>query len=600
MTHRTFGWVQDASDFYGLRAVCGLFVKGSDTSTHLIHDTLPLLKRNGRLDNLGVFQSYIHHISQTERISIPYPDLVGKGQGSGKRSEAPCSGLAQAVLTAQTSDVYITPEGLVKMKRPYQSNWSAEAFLRWAVSIGLLLYDGQTDSCTLSEIGYRLVEAREEEALYSIIGEVLLAYPPVIRILTLLEGLPEGRTYTKFELGNQLGFIGEDGFTSYPLNLWLADYNTAPESRRKGMKANVEGTSDKYARMICGWLIKLKWVNRCSQSVSAIYNGETYSAVLPTYSITLQGRNQLRYSRGFSRHPRIHKIVLYGMLGTKTIDVNRVRARRAELIKAIEKPHSIEDLSTMLTKKGYEEANEATVQNDVAGLINIGLEVETSQGQFNLADHIHGLVIPSVVERPEDISDLVAKSRLMQEIPHVSKKYLTLIDLAVGGRDESQKFEMLTTDLLTNELEYGGKHLGGTSKPDNIIYYKQHGAIIDNKAYSKGFVLSRHQKDEMLRYLDDNATRDSSVNSTEWWNNFPLEVNSFCFLFISSFFKGAIDESISEIAQRKGVNGAALPVTVLLYMAESLKTGKISYEDSFSRFAMNRQLTRDDFEGSNK
>lgn len=81
---------------------------------------------------------------------------------------------------------------------------------------------------------------------------------------------------------------------------------------------------------------------------------------------------------------------------------------------------------------------------------------------------------------------------------------------------------------------------------------------------------------------------------------FPIRSKFLLLPFHLFFFKGAIDESISEIAQRKGVNGAALPVTVLLYMAESLKTGKISYEDSFSRFAMNRQLTRDDFDGSNK
>lgn len=592
MSEKSFGWVQDASNFEGLKAICGLFIKGSTSSTKLINETFPLLKNNGKISNEAAFTRYFEIIEgDNDSIKILYADLVGQGAGKLTRKEAPCSGLAQSVLTAQSRVTYKTSSGLVSMKKPYQSDWATGAFLKWAVSIGLLLYDNENDCCSISELGERLVNTESEQDLNDTIGDALLTYPPVIRILSLLNSLEEGQYVTKFDLGNKLGFIGEEGFTSYPLNIWLADYNTAPESRKERMKRDVEGTSDKYARMICSWLKKLGWVKLTSRNVSANYNGKVYSAILPTYNITIQGKINLRKSFGFSKNPRKPKIVKFGMLATKTLDVNRVRARRAEIIKLLtKKSMTIDEIETYLKGKEYIEANNATIKNDLKGLINIGLDLSHHNDKIKLNDPIKGLDIPVFEDKTRDKNLVLAKSTILENIPSVNAKYLTLIDLAFGGHDKSEEFELLTFDLLTNELCFLGEHLGGSSKPDNVIYYENNGAIIDNKAYSRGYTLSRHQKDEMLRYIDDNITRDKNTNTTEWWKVFPNNVTSYCFIFISSVFRGAIQNSLEEIVNRKKINGSAISAEVLLYLAESLKSGKISYSESFSKFALNKVL----------
>lgn len=136
----------------------------------------------------------------------PYTLLKGKGTPKGyTRTNAPCSGIIQAVLPGQ--------------RKEYQSDWPADSFLRRAISIGFLEYNRDNDTCTISDLGNKyaasLDDSKEEK---DVLTEAFLSYPPICRILTLLEN---GERMTKFELGCQLGFVGEAGFTSIPQNLIL-------------------------------------------------------------------------------------------------------------------------------------------------------------------------------------------------------------------------------------------------------------------------------------------------------------------------------------------------------------------------------------------
>lgn len=88
---------------------------------------------------------------------------------------------------------------------------------------------------------------------------------------------------------------------------------------------------------------------------------------------------------------------------------------------------------------------------------------------------------------------------------------MTLIDYAFSGKDKCIDFEVYTIDLLVNELAFNGVHLGGTRKPDGIFYHNNNGVIIDNKAYSKGFTISRGMADEMTRYVQETMTGILSV-----------------------------------------------------------------------------------------
>ena len=152
----------------------------------------------------------------------------------------------------------------------------------------------------ISDMGRKLVEATTKEEMNTILGEAYLSYPPVIRILNLLK--EQGHS-TKFELGKNLGFIGEAGFTSIPQNIWVASYcdETNPTEKSK-IRSDEEGSSDKYARMICKWLCDIGWVKKTPKTVNEIYGEKHYSCKIgQSYVITLKGLQNLKRSYGKSK-----------------------------------------------------------------------------------------------------------------------------------------------------------------------------------------------------------------------------------------------------------------------------------------------------------
>lgn len=92
------------------------------------------------------------------------------------------------------------------------------------------------------------------------------------------------------------------------------------------------------------------------------------------------------------------------------------------------------------------------------------------------------------------------------------------------------------------------------------------------------------QADEMIRYIEENQNRDEKINSNKWWESFDEKIKDFNYLFVSSFFKGNFKNNLKHIANRTGVNGGAINVENLLYFAEELKSGRLSYIDSFKTY----------------
>ena len=79
--------------------------------------------------------------------------------------------------------------------------------MRWAISCGLLEYVKDDDKCKITPLGEELANAPDNSpAETEALTKALLSYPPVIRILSLLEAQDE---QTKFDLGSKLGFKGE-------------------------------------------------------------------------------------------------------------------------------------------------------------------------------------------------------------------------------------------------------------------------------------------------------------------------------------------------------------------------------------------------------
>ncbi len=127
--------------------------------------------------------------------------------------------------------------------------------------------------------------------------------------------------------------------------------------------------------------------------------------------------------------------------------------------------------------------------------------------------------------------------------------------------------------------------LGDSNKPDIIVWHDICGAIIDNKSYKDGFAINSTSKDEMSRYIAENARRSSTLNPNQWWLNFDPKAQKFNFLFIASFFKGSFKKRLDYIsAANDGILGGALNVENLLYFSDGFKGGKYTHADFFATF----------------
>lgn len=578
---RTFGWVQNPANSLTLQRVVAIFEPNSDIAKWLLSERIPLLTDNGLLHNVVEWDKYTAMICSG--LPIPYSALKGKGCGRGRRADAKCSGIVQAVIDAQKKVEIIVNGEKVAMHKPYTDDWTADGYLRWAISIGFVEYNPEDDTCKISKLGIQFIYS-SGTGFKEVLGQAYLSYPPVCRILQLLAN---GEHLTKFEIGRNLGFTSEAGFTSFPQNIWAQAYQEHPEERAI-IRNNYEGSSDKYARMICSWLNEIGWVNISGKQVVEQYGGKSYSCTIAqAYTITALGRSNYKRAIGKSSSARVPKIVFMGMLSTKPVDKDYLRLRRALIIKYTENEYrSLDDIKNYLNSQGLDESTD-TIKDDLQGLINIGLNYVLKSGCYKLVDEIKGLVIQSSKCEKGDVS--LIKDKIRPYLNNVNQKYLLLVDLSLDG-SSNLEFEIQTLDLLTNELNFNGCHLGGSRRPDGIIYYSANGLVIDNKAYSKGYALPRHHIDEMVRYLEENNKRDAGINPNEWWKEFDEGVSHFNFAFISSFFTGQYVPRLQEIKNRTGVNGAVWDVENLLLVAEALKRGSLSYADFFLLFDKNDSI----------
>lgn len=568
---RAFGWVQDPSNLRSLCNVTAIFEETSPMHQALVCSIIPELveERDGRDELIEALNK--------RPLRIPYSKLVGTAFKP--RSASRCNGIVQATVKGQI--------------RPFIGEWQADNFVRWAYAFHFIRYNYEDDTFEITEEGRDLVKARgEEEELTKEETELLtraaLSYPPAVRILRLLAA--EDAHLTKFELGKQLGFIGEGGFTSLPQSVLLRTLAiTKDPADINKMKADWEGSSDKYARMIAKWLAKLGLVEMVPKVFQVAIQSEVHTVTIgQAYQITAKGFMALNHTNGKSSYKKLSKNVCFEMLATKAGDREYLRTRRVYLLKFISESKqgsSIKQLIEKLTECGLA-CEEGSITDDIKGLINIGLNITYKNNLYYLEDVLNDFIIPTArLEGKTEVETI--KEQMRGELTHLSHEYLGLLDLAYDSK-QNRLFELKTMQLLTEECDFEGLHLGGSRKPDGIIYTKtgsgqvvkeNYGVIIDTKAYSGGYSLPISQADEMERYIGENQTRDIRVNPNEWWKNFGNEVTEYYYMFVAGNFKGKFQEQIERINCNKNVKGAAVSIQQLLRIVNDYKGGKITHED---------------------
>lgn len=572
MEYRTFGWVQNPSNFDNLRKTVQALDPDSKNYKKLQEHTIKeVIYFEDIRDSL---QSKLN-----DRVcEFTYQELVGKSIDKNRkppkrRSDSVANSLLQ---------ISILPQSVKTKGKRYTDNWTADGFLRWAVSLNFISYNRKNDTFKITDFGRKYSRSiKDSKDERDILREAMLRYPPATRVMSLLAN--SDKPMTKFAIGSQLGFVGEKGFTSYDEKLMIDWLKHADGTDLKDIRANIEGTSDKYARMICGWLLKLDFVSRKSTKYTNSL-GEKITG-FPEYTLTGDGRHSLNQANGFSKNKTKPKFVMWEFFATDN-ELNRketreyIRTRRAYTLKELKHHHTIDSILNALKDHGIFEEKE-TLLADLNKLITFGIRIIIKGNEVRLLDVLNDFTIPHQTFTLTE-SDIEAEKikNYFRKNTNLPEKYLELLDIAFNNK-RNRDFEIVTAGLFREVYNLESIHLGGANKPDGVIYKKgKFGIILDTKAYEKGYGKSINQIDEMVRYIEDNIQRDYKRNPNKWWENFDASIpsDSFYYLWVSGKFLPSFKEQLIQTNYRTKINGGGIEVRQLLLGANAVKNGILDVE----------------------
>jgi len=574
MASRSTGWIQDPGRLENLIKVVELFDHNSQTHLALLRNLIPqkVLPQDGRQTFISQLRSQNGYNNYSK---IGYKYLVGTAFTP--RSSARCNGIVQALIPGQ--------------RRPFISDWPANNFIRWAETLGFIQYYPIDDTYSITSFGLRLTQINNVSSKFNVLKEALLQYPPVTRILELLcieyDRTSQNPLLTKFELGKELGFRGEDGFTTYPQHLVVQAIVTNPRQRNR-ILTNWEGSSDKYARMICGWLMhqRINWVEKSAKTVPVNIAGQVFTTnISQSYKITIEGINAFRKSRARSRHRQVPKRVFFEMLATKGTDKSYLRTRRALIIQCFKSWHTLQRIQAHLKNNRLNNIPINIIEDDITNFKRIGLNVlSNKQNKFRIADNIINLRIPTLAT-PQLVPSYITqtKLRLSGLINYIDHSYFDLIDLGFDGR-QNRLYELRIVELLNLINSLKALHLSGGNRPEIIAYSPDvnpiNGVIMDSKSYRGGFNIPNSERDKMIRYINEYNQKNPTLNSNSWWENFrapdypqsPLKYS-----FVSGNFIGQFLNQIQYILTQTGINGGAITSEKLIEKVNAVLNPNISY-----------------------
>lgn len=581
MTYRSFGWIQNPSNFDNLKKTVQVFDPSSEhyqnLQKHIVKEVIYFSEDKDK------FQNEL----DTKVCEFSYKYLVGtsvdkNGNHAKKRGDSVANSLLQ---------VSILPQSNKTKGKMYTDSWTADGFLRWAVSLNFLSYDRNKDTFKITDSGqkYSISEKGSNEER-EILRKAMLSYPPASRVMSLLA--ESEKPMTKFAIGSQLGFVGEKGFTSYGEDIMIDWLKNASSDEIRKIRSDIEGTSDKYARMICGWLIKLNYVKK--KSTEYINKDGARITGFQEYSLTAEGLHDIKKANGASKNKVHPKFVMWEFFATKDLGEQArefVRTRRAYTVKELEHHHTLLSLLDALKKHGIDEEQE-TLLADLYKLNSFGIRISIKGNSVKLLDTINDFSIPAEVftlaENDINLEKIKNEFRRNTKLP---ERYLELLDIAFDHK-RNRDFEIMTSELFRDVYGLNSIHLGGANKPDGVIYNDKFGIILDTKVYEKGYGKHVDQIDEMVRYIEDNRFRDVVRNPNKWWENFDVKIpkDQYYYLWVSGKFLPNFSKQLKQTNYRAHINGGGLDVRQLLLGADAVKQKKLDV-DTIPNYMNNEVIT---------
>ncbi len=466
---------------------------------------------------------------------------------------------------------------------PDLAKWSYDARCRARaiVATGMIHLDRNIQGYIITDLGRELLNApksnviRKKNRILSseekeIFKKGILSNPPVVQVLTLLNNSKrQGKSLSKYDIGAQLGYAGDRGFTHIE-----AEYVA-----RIGASFNdKEGDADKWARTILSWLMQVGWVVLAEKQ-------DYYGKSLPTYTTTEEVENVLRYDA-----KSVFKYVPQEMLcSEKNPFSSIIQKRRFAILQALQKRKltPITDLTKKINDEGLSIDIE-TVKFELTSLSQAGFQITHDHDVYCMKDNL-------ILDELKDVSkavDVSSQDSLEKSIEHYVVEYAdsipsrlidSLIRFGSTGRDNCAEFEGAVTRFFTF-MGYESTQLGqGNGRVADVIarykdamVAKSYGLIIDAKAYSKyNFnapdvrkmkeYISRHQQELMLEMIPKHA-----------------------YAFVSMDFVPE-ENALNEISNDTAVNGTAIDVFTLLELGAKTSKQEVKISDIYNSFTTNKR-----------
>ncbi len=196
-------------------------------------------------------------------------------------------------------------------------------------------------------------------------------------------------------------------------------------------------------------------------------------------------------------------------------------------------------------------------------------------------------IVQHIMEKT-GIDERTVESFLIQNYPHgnISDFFLSYKEFAHMGTAGAKDFELATCEMFKKIFKMEAKYvapLGNT--PDVFIESKEAGycGIIDNKAYHNGYSITGNHK----RVMED-------VYIPTYQQYGETQAPLAFFTYIAGSFKSTINTSITQMHRDTGINGSAMPVDLMINLAQDYAEKGYTHEDLKTIFSVNREISISD------
>ncbi len=406
-------------------------------------------------------------------------------------------------------------------------------------------------ACSKSEVYHRRIRILTEEEI-EVFKEGLLTNAPVVRVLDLLNNdrKNEHKGLSKYDVGMQLGFVGDVGFTHID-PYWVVNNGYSFSDK--------EGDADKWARTILSWLTQVGWVKK--------YGYKNISGKrLRIYTCCSEIESVLRYKAS-----SIERHVPGEMLCSNHHSFPKlVQKRRYLILNALKENYkTLNELKETLSLNDIHSSGEICLF-EIINLKNAGFRIEDNGGYYKLKDRISLDFKERSTDDPD--SDINKVDMLIEEMVVKYNRSIPpkLVDHLIRfGYDGSKgtDFEGVVAEFF-NFLGYEAEYLGqGRGRVADIlvnykhptVYANSYAVIVDAKATSSRYSFPASDKRKMKEYIRTHGPQLLSAH-----------IPRHAFSFVSSKFINDVKPHFKEIENETGLRGVAIPVLILLDLGDKI------------------------------